>query len=158
MTDELDRRLQSQLVDQLIEVGEVIGKPVASRVPRRQPEAAPVRCDDPPSVTQLVGDELETGAGVAPAVQKQQRLGVVAAPFADVIVNAPHGERFHAGPSSRLITHRRGCSYPGVTIKSCQCADKSYATQTFMLTLSPALVYNYGVKLKPATITEHTTE
>mgnify|MGYP003449298480 CR=1 FL=1 len=82
------------MVEQALEVGEVIGKPVRRVQPLRLAEAAPVWCDDAPVAREGIDEELERGRAIHPAVQQEQLRRVRRPPQAHVGFQAADRQEF----------------------------------------------------------------
>ena len=69
---EVDDFVGSETIEQCFEIGDVIGKPVALRLPLRPAETAQVRRHDEPVAHQRVDQELERRADVHPTMQQDE--------------------------------------------------------------------------------------
>jgi hypothetical protein len=70
--DEVDGLRGREVVEQRLQVGDVVGEPVALRLPLGAPEAAQVRRDRVPVARERVDEELERRADVHPAVHEEE--------------------------------------------------------------------------------------
>jgi hypothetical protein len=116
VAEQVDRRRGRIMVEHRVEVGDVVREPVGVGARARgQAEAAPVGRDDVPVAGQVVGDELERGADIHPAVQHENDRRPFPAPVAYVRAQAAHGDEFgtgsfHCAPDKRTTVRIiRGC-------------------------------------------------
>jgi len=117
VAEQVDGLARRVMVEQHLEVGQVIGKPVGIRLdPFGQAEAAPVVRDDVPIALQAIDDELERGADIHPAMHHEQFGRALAAPVAHVGAQAADGEKFGTGRRHGGFTKiELPCNYtPGV--------------------------------------------
>ena len=83
--------IRREMLEQRVEVGDVVGEPVAVGAPRASAEAAPVGRDHVPVARQRVDQKLERCADVHPAVQheKLRRRGIAPAFARGTTARAP---------------------------------------------------------------------
>ena len=91
------------MFEQLIEVGEVVGKPIGGCPEVRTTEPSPVRSNYVPIVFECVDDELERQASIAPSVQKHKQWRISITPFVDVIRNTTYRQLGRTNGDTRLI-------------------------------------------------------
>jgi len=117
---QIDRERTRVVVEQEIEVGQVIGKPVVVGSGRfAEAKAAPVGRDDVAWRGQRIDHELVGGRHVHPAVHQHQRrhAGLRLAPHPDVVTQIADGDEFAARRVPGLV-HGRDDRQAGARVQS----------------------------------------
>ncbi len=116
VADDARRRVRREMLEQRVEVGDVVGEPVAVGAPLASAEAAPVRREHIPVARERVDQKLERRADVHPAVQHEELRRGGIAPASHVVRQAAHRDELrcrglHSGswprasPRSSLCRH-----------------------------------------------------
>jgi hypothetical protein len=101
VADQRDWLARREMVEQRLEVGEIVRKPVALGRPLAATEPAPVRRDERPLGRPRIYQELERVAGIHPAVQQEHGLGIAARPARHVMAQAADVEIERLGRATR---------------------------------------------------------
>ena len=110
VADEVDALAGREGVEQRLEIGDVVGEPIALRLPGAAAEAAQIRRDRVPVARQRVDEELERRADVHPAVQQEQLRRRRVAPGQHVVVVTAQRDAVRAIRLHRArLPGRRGC-------------------------------------------------
>lgn len=105
MADQIHGRIRYQLIQQRIQIGQVVRKPIALEGTLGAPEATQVDGDAGALLRQAVDQELIGFTTVTPAMQQHQRLRVAAGPAIQVEGEATRVESFGDGGTKGSIGH-----------------------------------------------------
>ena len=103
--DQIDRRSRRQFVQQRIQIGEIVGEPIAVVRSLRAPEAAHVHRDQRARRREVIDDELPRLAGVAPSMHEHDGMRILARPSIELKLQAAQGEGFGPRRPARLVRH-----------------------------------------------------
>ena len=89
---EIQRRTRREVVEQRVEIGEIVGEPIAVVRSLRAAEAAHVHRDQRARRREVIDDELPRLAGVAPSMHEHDGMRILARPSIELKLQAAQGE------------------------------------------------------------------